>query len=185
MSVQDPVSAAEGGFPPVDPSFEAFHRDHQDIWVRYAHACTGSREAAEQIADTVASDLEAEWRHGCPREQAAGISWRMLKAAVKRWIDTHRTRPAFVETAAFEYVLKRTRDRFASLEDSIGLYSAIHRLPKRQFEIIVLHYALGYPFSRITRLLGVSENTARSNLRHAKAHLEKELVGLRLLKIEA
>ena len=95
-----------------------------------------------------------------------------------RWLDEHGTGSAFVETAVFDRVtrvLAQSRERFAAMEESLGLYSAISHLPERRYDSIVLCYVLKYPYSRVASLLGVSESTVRSNVRHAKEHLAKEL----------
>jgi RNA polymerase sigma factor (sigma-70 family) len=102
----------------------------------------------------------------------------VLKATVTRWLDEHGTGSAFVETAVFDRVtrvLAQSRDSFAAMEESLGLYSAISRLPVCQFDSIVLRYVLNYSDSTIASLLGVTESTVRSNVRYGKEHLRKEL----------
>ena len=159
-------------------SFDAFHDRHQLAWVRYAHAQTGSREAAEQIVDALALHLDEHWPSLERGEKAAQHAWKVLKATVARWLREHETGPGFVETAAFDRaarVLAESRDSFAAMEESLGLYSAISRLPGCQFDAIILRYVLSYSDSQIASLLGVTESTVRSNVRHGKKRLEKDL----------
>jgi RNA polymerase sigma factor (sigma-70 family) len=159
-------------------SFDVFHDQHQVAWVRYAHARTGSREAAEQIVDALALHLDENWPSLGRGERAAQHAWKVLKATVTRWLSEHETGPGFVETAAFDRVnrvLAQARDSFAAMEESLGLYSAISRLPGCQFDAIVLRYVLKYSDSTIASLLGVTESTVRSNVRHGRKRLEKEL----------
>lgn len=162
------------------PSFDAFHDRYQMVWVRYAHAQTGSRDAAEQIVDALTLHLAENWRSLARDEKAAQHAWKVLKATVTRWLGEHGPGSAFVETAAFDRaqvkrVLAQSRDTFAAMEESLGLYSAISRLPGRQFDAIVLRYVLNCPYSMIASLLGVTEATARGHVRHGKARLGKEL----------
>jgi len=160
------------------PSFDAFYDRHQGAWVRYAHTQTGSRDAAEQIVDALTAHMAETWPCVQRDESAARHAWKVLKATVTRWLDEHGTGPAFVETAVFDRVtrvLAQSKERFAAMEESLGLYSAISRLPDRQYDSIVLCYVLNYPYSTTASLLGVAESTVRSNVRHAKAHLAKEL----------
>ncbi len=163
---------------PTVPSFDAFHDRHQEAWVRYAHAQTGSRDAAEQIVDALTAHMAETWPRMQRDENAAQHAWKVLKATVTRWLGEQGTGSAFVETATFDRVtrvLAQSKDSFAAMEESLGLYSAISHLKGRQFDSIVLRYVLNYPDSTIASLLGVTETTVRSNVRHAKEHLRKEL----------
>lgn len=163
---------------PTVRSFDAFHDRHQMAWVRYAHARTGSREAAEQIVDALALHLDENWPSLERGEKAAQHAWKVLKATVTRWLSEHETGPGFVETAAFDRVtrvLAQARDSFSAMEESLGLYSAISRLPGGQFDAIVLRYVLNYSDSAIASLLGIRESTVRSHVRFGKKRLREEL----------
>jgi RNA polymerase sigma factor (sigma-70 family) len=156
-------------------AFEVFYTLHQATWVRYAHVETGSRQAAEQIADAVTAHLADTWEHVLQQESVERHAWGLLKAAVARWLGEHQAESAFIETAAFDRVaraLARAREQFAVMEESLGLYTAIAQLPERQYDVIVLRYVLGYPDSRVAFLLGITEGTVRSHVRFAKRHLE-------------
>lgn len=172
------------------PSFEAFYTQYQHAWLRYAHAETGSRDAAEQITDAVTAHMADAWRQVQRPESAARHAWEVLKSTVACWLDEHRIDSAFVETATFERVtrvLARRREEFAAMdarEKSLGLYGAISRLPERQYDSIVLHFVLGYPYSMVACLLGVPEGTVRANVCHAKKRLAEEL-GPHLIETEA
>lgn len=169
-------------------SFDAFYDQYQDVWVRYAHAKTGSRDAAEQIADAVTAHMAESWQQVQRTQSAARHAWKVLKATVARWLDERGPGSAFVETAAFdrvERVLKRSRERFAAMEESLGLYSAISRLPERQYDAIVLRFVLEYPYGTVATLLGVPEGTVRSNVRHAKKRLAEDLGMPHLIENEA
>ena len=159
-------------------SFNAFYEKYQGVWVRYAWVQTGSREAAEKIADALTAHMAETWRRVQKPEIAARHAWKVLKATVALWIAEQGTGSAFVETAAFnrvERVLERSRARFASIEESLGLYGAIARLPERQYESIVLCFVLGYPYGTAATLLGVTEGSVRSHVRHAKKRLAEDL----------
>lgn len=169
------------------PSFEAFYEQYQDGWVRYAYTQIGSRDAAEQITDALTAHMAETWHHAQP-ENAAYHAWKVLKASVARWLDVHGTGSAIVETGVFERVarvLERFRDCFAAMEESLGLYSAISRLPKRQYESIVLRFVLDYPYSTVAVLLGVPEDAVRANVYQAKKRLAEDLGVRHLIEIEA
>lgn len=164
---------------PTVPSFDAFHDRHQNEWMRYAHAQTGSPDVAGLIVDRLTVHLAGTWSSLERDERAAQQhAWKVLKATVTRWLGEHGSGSEFVETAVFDRVnrvLAQARDSFAAMEESLGLYSAISRLPGCQFDSIVLRYVLNYSDSTIAALLGVTVPTVRSNVRHGKEHLRKEL----------
>jgi DNA-directed RNA polymerase specialized sigma24 family protein len=55
------------------------------------------------------------------------------------------------------------------------LYATVARLPERQYDVMVLRYALGYQDKQVARLLGLRENTVRSLVRLATRHLTAEV----------
>jgi RNA polymerase sigma-70 factor (ECF subfamily) len=60
----------------------------------------------------------------------------------------------------------------ASTEDRLDVRRVLGDLPRRQREVVVLHYYLGLPVLEIAETLGVSEGTVKSTLfraRHAMA----------------
>lgn len=172
----------------TDPLFKAFYERHQVRWVRYAFAQTGCRETAELVTDSLTFHVATYWHDLQPAERAAEHAWKVLKATVARWLDEHNTESALVGTASFELairrVLTRSSDWFAELEDSIGLYSAIFRLPERQRNAIILRYVVGYEDSKIAWMLGVPEGTVRAHVSLGKKRIAEEL-GPHLVRTEA
>jgi RNA polymerase sigma factor (sigma-70 family) len=176
LDEQDTKHAIPGELPQhTAADFDAFYQQHQDAWVRYAHVETGSRQAAEQIADQVTEQVARTWEHVLSQESVQRHAWALLKAAVVQWLAEHQTPSAFIETAAFDraaHALAHSREQFALMEESLGLYTAISQLPERQYDVIVLRYVLGYPDDRVAFLLGITQSTVRSHVRFAKRHLE-------------
>lgn len=171
-----------------DSLFNAFYEKHQVKWVRYAYAETGCRETAELITDSLTLHIATYWHDLQSAERAAEHAWKVLKATVAQWLDEHDTESAMVGTAAFEQavrrVLARCSDWFAELEGSIGLYSAIFRLPERQRNAIVLRYVVGYEDSKIARMLGIPEGTVRAHVSLGKKRIAEDL-GPHLIRTEA
>ncbi|KUN15093.1 MULTISPECIES: sigma factor-like helix-turn-helix DNA-binding protein [Streptomyces] len=63
------------------------------------------------------------------------------------------------------------RSQLAAADCRLGLYTAIAALPVGQFDVIILHYVLGYPCSRVAGIMGISAGTVRTHRRQArKAH---------------
>lgn len=59
--------------------------------------------------------------------------------------------------------------------DLLALRGALPRLPPRARAAVVLHYLADLPVSEVARTMGISENTAKSNLRAGLARLREEL----------
>lgn len=172
----------------ANPLFTAFYERHQVKWVRYAYAETGSRETAELIADGLTFHIATYWHDLQSAERAAEHAWKVLKATVAHWLDEHDTESALVGTASFEQAIRRalarSSDWFAELEESIGLYSAISRLPAQQRNAIILRYIVGYEDSKIAWMLGVPEGTVRAHVSLGKKRIAEDL-GPNLIRTEA
>ena len=164
----------------LDPAFEDFYRKYQAGWIRYAFIETGDMKEAERIIDGLTAHIAKYWHDDShSTERAAQHAWRVLKATIACWLDEHATESAFVRTSAFDRairrVLARAGEKFAEMEESIGLFSAISHLPGRQRESIILRFVLGFQYDEIERMLGVPEATVRVNICHAKKRIAKEL----------
>lgn len=167
--------------PTLDPALEAFYRKYLAGWIRYAFIETGSMEAAEQIIDSLTVHIAKRWPDDLHSpERAAEHAWRALKSTIACWLDEHDTESAFVGTSAFfnraiHRVLAHAGDSFAEMAESIGLFSAISRLPGRQREVIILRFVLGFQDDEITGMLGVPQGAVRANVCHARKRIAKEL----------
>ena len=61
--------------------------------------------------------------------------------------------------------------RHLAARSTAKLYASVSQLPERQYDVIVLRYALGYKDKQVARLLGLRENTVRSLVRLATRRL--------------
>jgi RNA polymerase sigma factor (sigma-70 family) len=159
-------------------TFEAFHDTYHKQWLRYAHLHAGTRSAAIEIVQQTSLQLVAAWPHALRQESVPHYAWTVLKEQLAGWLPAHGRPVALTETAAFDAVSRALRDfqeGVAVLEEKIGLFSAISRLPERQRDVIVLRYAIGYDNGQVAELLGLRESTVRSHVSHAKRKLAAEL----------
>ncbi|RDG39110.1 sigma-70 family RNA polymerase sigma factor [Streptomyces corynorhini] len=161
-------------------TFDAFDAHHHRLWLRYAHTQVGGRAAAESVVDSACARLLAHWPHVLLQESVARYAWAVLKEEVAHWLEARGLRPALVDTAAFHAAIRKllryeSPDRFAVLQDEIALYSAISRLPERQYDVIVLRHVLRIPDEVVAEYLGVELATVHSHVRHARRRLAKDL----------
>ena len=135
-----------------------------------AHALTGSRSHAEDIAqeamltayrrwdDVSRLDLPAAWvRRVCANTATSVVRRRIVEA---RAVLRLRARPSAV----------------AQLDETDSAFWAeVRRLPRRQAQCVALRYVYGCPVAEIAGILGCAEGTVKSHLFHARARLAQRL----------
>ncbi|MBR7834611.1 sigma-70 family RNA polymerase sigma factor [Actinospica durhamensis] len=165
--------------------FEVFYERYQGAWRHYAYLYTGERAAAEEIVDRFTGRLMQNWERALEQESVARYAWTLYKDVVEHWLDERGDEPQLVQTAAFSRVARVAMDycrgQFAVMEESLGLYSAIAGLPERQRDVIILRHVMGYPDAKVAEILGITEPSVRSHLRHARRSLEPVAAQHRLL----
>jgi RNA polymerase sigma-70 factor (ECF subfamily) len=173
----------------MPPSLDAFYRRYARAQVRYAATVLGNKGAAKTVVRGLYTHLALNWgavllEEGGPEAYA----WRALKLRV----ETHarmtvvpaadgRSRTASTNdrtTAVYEAVratLSVMRTQMADLDSPIGLYTAIAALPERQFDVIILHFALGYTAKQVAEIMGIHEGTVRTHRRVARQSIAAKL----------
>ncbi|WP_331738394.1 sigma-70 family RNA polymerase sigma factor [Embleya sp. NBC_00896] len=157
-------------------TFRAFHESNVRVWLRYARLHLGEEQAAEVVVDGAFEDLARSWPRALTCESVQAFAWGLLREHIAACLEHRRT--AFVEVAAFDavrVVLRSARAKFEIMESALGLYTAISRLPDRQYDALVLRHVLGYPEDRVALMLGSRPGTVRSNLRWARRRIAREL----------
>ncbi|MFF0465722.1 RNA polymerase sigma factor [Streptomyces mexicanus] len=170
-------------------SLDGFYRRYARAQVRYAATILGSKDAAKTVVRSLYTHLALNWsaillQEGGPEAYA----WRALKLRV----ETHarmtiaptadgRSRTASTNdrtTAVYEAVratLSDMRTQMADLDSPIGLYTAIAALPERQFDVIILLFALGYTVKQVAEIMGIHEGTERTHRRVARQSIAAKL----------
>ncbi|MDH6436054.1 DNA-directed RNA polymerase specialized sigma24 family protein [Streptomyces sp. SAI-144] len=121
------------------------------------------------------------------QERPEALAWTLLKERVAAELEDRGRQAAALETLAFERAIRAACDpildsfraefraQVTELEDTMGLYAAMARLPEHQFDVMVLQFALGFPTKRTALVMGVCEATVRSTRRAAKRRLAADL----------
>jgi RNA polymerase sigma factor (sigma-70 family) len=176
----DGAAVDEAGAQSRQLTFDAFHQYHHKPWLRFTQIHVGGRRSAEAVVDAACRELLRNWEHVLRQPSVPAYAWAVLKDHVARWLREHDLEPALPGTAAFHATVRRLRlyepkDEFAVLEGALALYTAISRLPERQYDVIVLRFVLGVSDEDIAGYLGSGVGTVHSHIRHAKRRLAREL----------
>jgi RNA polymerase sigma-70 factor (ECF subfamily) len=165
--------------------FEVFYERYQGAWRHYAYLHTGDPRVAEEIVDRFTGRLMQNWERALEQESVARYAWELFKTVIAHWLEEQGDEPRLVQTAAFSRVARTAMDycrgQFEVMEESLGLYSAIAALPERQRDVIILRHVMGYPDGKVADILGITEPSVRSHLRHARRSLEPVAAQHRLL----
>jgi RNA polymerase sigma-70 factor (ECF subfamily) len=158
-----------------DAAFDAFVQLNFTGWVRYAHLHVGTFEDAELIAGEVVLRLHETWEYVLGHLDNVSLhALALLRSEIERRRPQHGSE-RLVENAAFLRAMNAAQNRFALLAESIGVYSAVARLPERQFQVIVLRFVLGYGVPETAARMGVSKGTVGSLTHYARRSLANDL----------
>lgn len=155
---------------PFRESFDTFYRVEIRSVVGLAYALSGSRSAAEDLAQ---DGFVAAYRH-----------WERISSfddpgAWVRRVVANRAVSAFRRRSAEVKALFRMHEPNFTLEElpreSDLVWEEVRRLPKRQRQVIALRYMDGQKVSQIGRILECSDNTVNTHLKRAKQTLAERL----------
>jgi RNA polymerase sigma-70 factor, ECF subfamily len=167
------VQAGTDPIDPLDPlaesgGFEAFYLREYHAVVQLAYALSGSRLAAEDIAQEAFLRAFRDWNH--IRHPSAWVR----KVAVRRAGRTARRR--LLEAGALARLLAGRGPAVAELpEEDAEVWRAVRALPTRQAQVIALHYVADAPVAEIAQTLGMAEGTVKAQLHRARHALATRL----------
>jgi RNA polymerase sigma factor (sigma-70 family) len=171
----------------MPPTLDAFYRRYARAQVRYAATILGDKDTAKTLVRHLYNHLAISWAAILTEESDVGAyAWRTLKRLVddqERKALAGDARSAAMaardRTAAVHEAVRATlavmRSQMADLESPIGLFTAIAALPERQFDVIVLHYTLGYSSNQVAEIMGIHPGTVRTHRRLARERIAARL----------
>ncbi|MEU5323639.1 sigma-70 family RNA polymerase sigma factor [Streptomyces sp. NPDC021056] len=168
-------------------TLEAFYRRYARAQLDYAATILRDKEAAATVVRGLYHHLAMGWTviqlEGCGPELYAWRTLKMLVEAHTRQTLADNPRQAALEardrSLAIGQVARATLDayriRMADAQSSVGLYTALAALPDRQFDVMILHYELGYPTQHIADIMGLQPGTVRTHRRLAEERIAARL----------
>ena len=151
-----------------DAGDEAFEREFDGLLrrsMRVAHRILGDRAAAEDTAAEALARAYARWA------RLRDAPWRdgwVLRVTANLALDIARRRPAPIRPVA-------GTDEEDAVAIRVTLVAALHALPRRQREAIVLRYLSGLDEADVAYTLGISAGTVKTHIHRGLSTMRRAL----------
>lgn len=166
FDVARPLQSAE--------SFDLFYQREFPLMVNIAYAVSGSRMAAEDLAQEAMIAAYRRWDEVGALERPGG--W-VRRVVLNRAASAYHRRRAEARALLRLAPLRGTPP--APLESgTAAFWNAVRRLPRRQAQAIVLHYLEDSSVAEIAAVMECAENTVKVHLHRGRQALAGRL-GLR------
>lgn len=171
-SVPEPTRERQPQVDNAPPTpFEDFYRAEFHSVVGFAYALSGSRLAAEELAQDAFLAAHRRWER-IGRYERPGSWVRLVVTNAAR----SRVRRAMAEGRALLRFVSQRRDLPVAIpERDAEFWAAVRILPPMQASSVALYYYDDLSVSDIAALLGCSESTVRVHLHRGRAALARRL----------
>jgi RNA polymerase sigma factor (sigma-70 family) len=152
-------------------TFEAFYQREYDSVVGLAYALSGSRWAAEDLAQDAFVVIHRRWQtvSGYDRPDA-------FVRRVTANLAVSRARRLAAEARAVARLATGRRPPAAQIDAaSSAFWAAVRRLPRRQAQVLALFYLEDRTAADIASILGCSPDTVRVHLHRGRGALARSL----------
>ena len=151
-------------------SFEQFYRRNFRGLVALTLCLSGSRAAAEDIAQDAMMSALSRWDEVCQLEQP--VAW-VRRVAVNRATSISRRRMSELRALLR---LGSQRQLIPSMpQPDEEVWAAVRKLPRRQRQCVALHYLLDCTVEETARTLGCAQGTVKAHLHQARQTLSSRL----------
>jgi RNA polymerase sigma-70 factor (ECF subfamily) len=151
-------------------AFEQLYRRDYGRLVALAYGLSGSRSAAEELAQEAFLAAHRRWNEiGAYADPAA---W-LRRVVVNRSVSAARRRVA--EALAVARLGARRELPDALPEHDEAVWRAVRALPRRQAQVVALHYIDDRAVADIAGILGCAEGTVKAHLHQARQSLARTL----------
>jgi RNA polymerase sigma-70 factor (ECF subfamily) len=154
----------------VAESFEAFYLREYRGMVKLALVVSGSHLAAEDIAQEAFLRAYQDWQRISQLDRP--VAW-IRKVIVRR--ASHSVYRRRLEFQAYARLLINQRPAVRQLPADEEVWRAVHRLPRRQAQVMALHYAVGCSVAEVAEVLGMAEGTVKAQLHRGRQALADRL----------
>ena len=151
-------------------SFDAFYAAHFRGLVALAYALSGSRLAAEDIAQEALLAAYRRWPEVSALDEPA--AW-VRRVTANQAVSVVRRRLA--EARALTRLGGRRTQVAELTDDAHEVWAHVRRLPKRQAQAVALFYLADLALDDVAAVLECSAETVRTHLRRARGTLADRL----------
>jgi RNA polymerase sigma-70 factor (ECF subfamily) len=152
-------------------TFEEFYDRHFRAVVGLAYALSGSRGGAEDLAQEAFFAAHKHWaRVGSYDDPGAWVRRVVANLSVSA------IRRRAVEAKAFAKMAVGAVDRLPELSaDDAEFWTAVRSLPRRQAQVVALHYLEDRPIAEVASVLGMAPGTVKKHLYDGRRTLARRL----------
>ena len=151
--------------------FDAFYEREFSSVVGLAYALSGSRWAAEELAQEAFLAAHRNWKEVGDYDQPGAWVRRVVSN-----LCTSLVRRRVAEARALVKLAARRPESLPPLEASDEeFWRAVRALPKRQSQVIALHYLEDLSVAEIAETLNVAEGTVKTHLHRGRIQLASKL----------
>ncbi len=169
MDLVDGPAPAEDSAPVVLPeviTFAAFFRREYHGLVALAWGLTGSREAAEDLAQEALVSLHRRWEQPDYLDNPTAYVRRTCANLSVSWI-----RKRMAESRALLRFGRPDAVAVDLTEEAATFWSEVRRLPRRQAQVVALFYGYDLTVAEVSETLQMSTGTVKTHLHRARATL--------------
>jgi RNA polymerase sigma-70 factor (ECF subfamily) len=151
-------------------AFEHLYRSDYRRLVALAHGLSGSRSAAEELAQE--AFLAAHRRWGVVGAYDDPSAW-LRRVVVNRSVSLVRRRVAEAFALARLGARRALPDDLPEADEAV--WRAVRALPRRHAQVVALHYIDDRSVASIAAILGCAEGTVKAHLHAARRSLARTL----------
>lgn len=158
--------------PAAPEPFDAFFRRELRPLIALAYALSGSRVAAEDIAQEALSAASQQWDEIGRLESPGG--W-VRRVVANRSVSLIRRRASEAKGHA-RLALRREISVVPELpSDTDHLWALVRRLPRRQAQVVTLRALDTLSLQDIATILGLTKESVHTHLRRARETLSRQI----------
>ncbi len=151
---------------PGGADFDHFYREQYRAVVGLAYALTGSRTAAEELAQDAFTTTYRKWADVSGYDNPEGWVRQVVANASRSW-----GRRKGAELRALTKVGGRRQPLVELAEPANDFWAAVRSLPTRQSQVVALHYLEDRPIDEIAAILDLGPGTVKKHLHRGRAAL--------------
>jgi RNA polymerase sigma-70 factor (sigma-E family) len=152
-------------------SFEEFYASEYPAVVGLAYALSGNRWVAEDLAQEAFLAAHRRWDRIATYERPGAWVRRVVAN-----LSVSAFRRSLAEAKALASLAFGQPSTLAELSvEDVEFWRAVRRLPRRQAQVVALHYLEDRPVSQIADVLGMAIGTVKKHLHDGRRELARRL----------